>query len=130
MKLFFGRMIRGKAIGAQKNFAADFERVKAILENVEGVGDIEIDKGNPEYWRIKITPQGYQSGSGGSGGIPEGYEEETLNIITDSGIVTRKVLVETESKASVETFGSSDSRLLLSINTSGFVRKSKGYLKE
>lgn len=67
--------------------------------------------------------------SGGGGGVPDGYEEETLNIITDAGIVTRKVLVETSSKASVEAFSSSDSRLLLSINTSGVVRKSKGYLK-
>jgi hypothetical protein len=68
---------------------------------------------------------------GGSGGDPSsGYEEVNLNFVTDSGIFTLTVLAKSGSKETVEAFGSGDSRLLLAINTSGVVRKSKGYLKE
>ena len=124
-KVFQFRMRKGKAVGAQPGFADAFNRVLDILENFEGRGGVEIHK-NGIDWRIVVTDD---TSAGSSGGIPDGYEEETLNIITDSGIVTRKVLVETATKDTVEAFGSSDSRLLLAITTGGVVRKSKGYLK-
>lgn len=122
-RIFTNSIIPGKAIGAQKGLARDLTLVMDILENIAGIGDITINK-NGRDWRITSTASGSSSG-----GIPAGYEEETLNIITDAGIVTRKVLVETATKASVETFASADSRLLLAITTGGVVRKSKGYLK-
>lgn len=120
-KVFQFRMRKGKAVGAQPGFADAFNRVLDILENIDGRGGVEIRK-NGIDWRIVVTDDV-------TDGIPEGYEEETLNIITDSGIVTRKVLVETATKESVEEFESEDSRLLLSIDDTGVVRKSKGYLK-
>ena len=124
-KVFQFRMRKGKAVGAQPGFADAFNRVLDILENIDGRGGVEIHK-NGIDWRIVITDD---TSAGSGGGIPAGYEEETLNIITDSGIVTRKVLVETATKASVQAFASGDSRLLLSIDDTGVVRKSKGYLK-
>lgn len=100
--------------------------VRNILETATGI-DRGTGAGSADgrNWHFGTRP----GSSGSAASIPAGYEEETLNIITDAGIVTRKVLVETATKASVEAFGSGDSRLLLSINTSGVVRKSKGYLK-
>ena len=44
MEHFRNKMVRGKAIGAQKNFAHNFNRVMQILENIKGVGGIEIKK--------------------------------------------------------------------------------------
>ena len=125
-KVFQFRMRKGKAIGAQPGFADAFNRILDILENIDGRGGVEIRKVGTD-WRVVVTDD--TAAPGGGGGIPPGYEEETLNIITDAGIVTRKVLVETATKASVEAFGSGDSRLLLAITTGGVVRKSKGYLK-
>ena len=101
MKLFSGRMQRGKAIGAQAGFAADFERVKAILENMEGTGEIGIDKSNPEYWRINITPRS-EADSGGAATTPETdnrsievSSEEKLQLVRfDDGDVTDKGLSE------------------------------------
>ena len=49
-------MVRGKAIGAQKNFAYDFNRVMQILENIKGVGGIKITK-NGIDWRIAPDEQ-------------------------------------------------------------------------
>ena len=125
MAKLFQRMISGKAIGAQKGFAASINRLFDIIENLDAVRPLKLNKHGVD-WRLTTMPD--LAPNSESGGVPDGYEEETLNIITDAGIVTRKVLVETSSKASVEAFSSSDSRLLLSINTSGVVRKSKGYL--
>jgi len=44
MEHFRNKLVRGKAIGAQKNFAHNFNRVMLILENIKGVGGIEITK--------------------------------------------------------------------------------------
>lgn len=73
---------------------------------------------------------GGSGGGGGGGGTPDDYEERELNFVTDAGIVTLTVLVKRGSFATIEEFGAGDSRLLLSINTAGVVRKSKGYLKQ
>jgi hypothetical protein len=124
MPRLFIRLKKGKAIGAQKGLADSLNKLFEIMENIEGIGGVNIAKDGVD-WKVMIDQTEAPSG----GGIPDGYEEETLNIITDSGIVTRKVLVETATKDTVETFASADSRLLLAITTGGVVRKSKGYLK-
>ncbi len=60
MEHFRNKLVRGKAIGAQKNFAHNFNRVMLILENIKGVGGIEIKKEGID-WRIttsyeKVSP--------------------------------------------------------------------------
>jgi len=55
MEHFRNKLVRGKAIGAQKNFAHNFNRVMLILENIKGVGGIEITK-NGIDWRIAPGP--------------------------------------------------------------------------
>jgi len=64
---------------------------------------------------------------------PTGYEWETVNIVLDNKIVTREILVKTSTKADVETWSSSDARLLLQVKggtggDAGKLRKDKGYL--
>ena len=54
MEHFRNKLVRGKAIGAQKHFAHDFNRVMLILENIKGVGDIEIKKEGID-WRITTS---------------------------------------------------------------------------
>jgi len=44
MEHFRNKLVRGKAIGAQKHFAHDFNKMMAILENIKGVGGIVIKK--------------------------------------------------------------------------------------
>ena len=59
MEHFRNKLVRGKAIGAQRNFAHDFNRVMQILENIKGVGGIEITKDGID-WRITTS---YEKGS-------------------------------------------------------------------
>ena len=54
MEHFRNKLVRGKAIGAQKNFVHNFNRVMLILENIKGVGDIEIKKEGID-WRITTS---------------------------------------------------------------------------
>jgi len=54
MEHFRHKLVRGKAIGAQKNFVHNFNRVMLILENIKGVGDIEITKDGID-WRITTS---------------------------------------------------------------------------
>lgn len=56
MEHFPNKLVRGKAIGAQKNFAHNFNRVMLILENIKGVGGIKITK-NGIDWRIAPDEQ-------------------------------------------------------------------------
>lgn len=56
MEHFRNKLVRGKAIGAQKNFAHNFNRVMLILENIKGVGGIKITK-NGIDWRIAPDEQ-------------------------------------------------------------------------
>lgn len=51
MEHFRNKLVRGKAIGAQKHFAHNFNRVMQILENIKGVGGIKITKEGVD-WRI------------------------------------------------------------------------------
>ncbi len=121
----FARIEKDDPVNSSK-IRIGLNRVFDILTRLRTGTGLSLERrGNS--WTINTSIE--QAPSSGSGGIPAGYEEETLNIITDAGIVTRKVLVETATKASVETFASEDSRLLLAITTDGVVRKSKGYLK-
>ena len=59
MEHFRNKLVRGKAIGAQKNFAHNFNRVMLILENIKGVGDIVIKKEGID-WRITTS---YEKGT-------------------------------------------------------------------
>jgi hypothetical protein len=59
MEHFRNKLVRGKAIGAQKHFAHNFNRVMLILENIKGVGGIEIKKEGID-WRITTS---YEKGS-------------------------------------------------------------------
>lgn len=113
MKLFGRKLKPGLSIGAQKDFAANFNKMMAILENMEGVGGITITK-RGEYFRFSLTGEGDAAASSG-GGLPSGYEEETVNIITDEGIKTRTVFVKSETKADVVTPTSSNKRLVLQV---------------
>ncbi len=59
MEHFRNKLVKGKAIGAQKNFAHDFNRVMMILENIKGVGGIEIKKEGVD-WRVTTS---YEKGN-------------------------------------------------------------------
>lgn len=54
MEHFRNKLVRGKAIGAQKHFAHDFNKMMAILENIKGVGGIVIKKEGID-WRITTS---------------------------------------------------------------------------
>ena len=54
MEHFRNKLVRGKAIGAQKNFVHNFNRVMLILENIKGVGGIVIKKEGID-WRITTS---------------------------------------------------------------------------
>ena len=54
MEHFRNKLVRGKAIGAQKHFAHDFNKMMAILENIKGVGGIEITKKGID-WRVTTS---------------------------------------------------------------------------
>lgn len=73
---------------------------------------------------------GSSGGGGGGGDILAGYEPLTLNFVTDSKIVTLTVMALKKDTEDVRNFTSSDSRLLLQVNTSGKLTLDKGYLKE
>ena len=119
-------LIPGKAIGAQKGLSETINELIDFVKGLEGAGGVKVDKSHWPDVRITLTtdaPKPPQSG------IPAGYEEETLNIVCDGKIVTRKVLVETASKADVVTWDSSDNRKLLQVGTNGTLLVDKGYLK-
>ena len=59
MEHFRNKMVRGKAIGAQKNFVHNFNRVMQILENIKGVGGIVITKEGID-WRVSTS---YEKGN-------------------------------------------------------------------
>ena len=59
MEHFRNKLVRGKAIGAQKNFVHNFNRVMLILENIKGLGGIVIKKEGID-WRITTS---YEKGS-------------------------------------------------------------------
>lgn len=54
MEHFRNKLVRGKAIGAQKHFAHDFNKMMAILENIKGLGGIVIKKEGID-WRITTS---------------------------------------------------------------------------
>ena len=83
---------------------------------------------------IKVMATGEMDAMKWDATAPTGYEWETVNIVLDNKIVTRKILVETASKADVATWSSSDARLLLQVkggtgSDAGKLRIDKGYLK-
>jgi hypothetical protein len=65
----------------------------------------------------------------GTSGLPDGYTEETFNIVTDSGIYTRKFLVASVQNTTVQTWDYNDKRKLLGVNSDGVIRADLGYLR-
>jgi hypothetical protein len=134
---YFTRLIAGFSLGGQKGFAKSINTVFDILENLEGepFSGIRI-KRNGKIWRIGYDgSQGGGSGEAWDGTAPDGFEWETLNIVTDGKIVTREVLVKSATSADVETWDEDDARLLLQVkggtgDDAGLLRIDKGYLKE
>jgi len=134
---YFTRLIAGFALGGQKGFAKSINSVFDILENLEGepFSGIRI-KRNGKIWRIGYDgSQGGGSGEAWDGTAPDGFEWETLNIVTDGKIVTREVLVKSETSADVQTWDEDDARLLLQVkggtgDDAGLLRIDKGYLTE
>lgn len=59
MEHFRNKMVRGKAIGAQRNFVHNFNRVMQILDNIKGVGGIVIKKEGID-WRVSTS---YETGN-------------------------------------------------------------------
>ena len=115
MNHFRNKLKKGVSIGAQKSFADDFNKVLEILEHMEGVAGITITKKGTD-WRFSLSGEGQASGGGGGGGgIPDGYEEETLNVVTSAGILTRTVLVKTSTKDDYVTPGSGNKRFVLQV---------------
>jgi len=131
MNHFRNKLKTGAAIGAQKTFAEDFNKVLEILEHMEGICGVTLTKKGTD-WRFSLSGEGVSSGGGGGGGggIPAGYEEETLNVVTDGKIVTRTVLVKTATKSDVETWGSSDQYLMLRVGYDGKLRAGRASFKE
>lgn len=52
-KVFANRIIKGKAIGANPTFADDANLVQEILENIEAIPPLKIDKKGID-WRLSI----------------------------------------------------------------------------
>lgn len=78
-KVFTTKIKKGKAIGAQKGLSDDLEKVFTILENLEGIGGVEI-KRDGVFWRIAVTSS-MAGGGGSSGGVPTGYTERSNSIV-------------------------------------------------
>lgn len=78
-KIFNCKIKKGKAIGAQKGLADDLEKLFSILENLEGIGGIEV-KRDGLYWRIAVTSTAVGGGAS-SGGVPTGYTERSNSIV-------------------------------------------------
>jgi hypothetical protein len=133
---FFERLIAGLSIGAQKDFAKTMNLLFDIMENLDGAPYSGITvKRVGDQWRIHYDGSQGGSAEAWDGTAPDGYEWETLNVVTDGKIVTREVLVKTSTKADVVTWSSTDARLLLQVkggtgDDAGLLRIDKGYLKE
>lgn len=134
---YFKRIIEGLSIGGQKGLAKSLNNVFDILENLEGApfSGIKINR-NGNIWRINYDGvMGGGSSDPWDGTAPDGYEWETLNVVTDGKIVTREVLTKTSTKADVVTWDSDDARLLLQVqggtgDDAGKLRIDRGYLVE
>ena len=118
MKLFSRKLRPGLSIGAQKDFAANFNKMMAILENMEGVGGITITK-RGDYFRFSLTGENDAGAGALSGsGMPDGYEEETLNVVTEGGIKQRTVFVKASTKSDVVIPCEANKRLVLQVTES------------
>lgn len=67
----------GKAIGAQTDFAETINTLIDFVKNLEGAGDILLDRGSFPTCRIKMRP----ANDNPNGGIPPGYEERANSIV-------------------------------------------------
>lgn len=69
--VFNFRLRKEKALGAQAGFADAFNKIVDILENIEGLGPVEIKK-NGRDWRVVIKDQ---LTNGGGTAMPDGTTE-------------------------------------------------------
>lgn len=79
-KIFNCKIKKGKAIGAQKGLVDDLKKLFSIVENMEGIGGIEI-KRDGVFWRFAITSSMAGGGGSSSGGVPTGYTERSNSIV-------------------------------------------------
>jgi len=131
-QIFSNKLQHGVAIGAQPNFVNVINKIIDILENIEGIGDVTIHKDGID-WRIARADKDpsytdFTQTNVDPPGTPPGYVQETLNLVTDSGIVTRTLLVRKADMATIVTFYPSQNRKLLQINSAGKVAVDYGYL--
>lgn len=68
MRFFTSRVQPGAAIGAQRDFAENINRIFDILENIEGVGAVRIEKVGRD-WRISVKTE---PGGGDGTTLPDG----------------------------------------------------------
>lgn len=121
----FKRFPKGASL-ATMNLKHDLDIVYDILEFLRGENGIIVRKTDPRAYIV----DGADVGDGGSGGGMdlEGWEEETLYVVTTSGIVKRTVMVKTATKSTTRAFSGSDNRMLLQIDSDGKLTIDKGYL--
>jgi len=112
------------------NLKHDLDIVYNFIEGLRGTSGIIVHK-SKDGTCCSISFNGVDADETTGAGTwpPYGWEEETLNVITDAGIVTRTCLVKTSTKASVEAFTETDSRLILQVSPAGVIRKDRGYFK-
>lgn len=125
----FFRRFRLHSVLKNMNLFFDLSRVYDVIEFMTAQPPLRWHKAHPKAFILECA----NASSCGSGGLPEGYEAETINVVTEDGIKTRTVLVKTADSADVETYTSTDERKLLQVtNVSGDykLRIDKGYLVE
>jgi hypothetical protein len=117
---------------SRKGFAKGIRRLAEAFERMRVYGgSITWDEAN----HIPTIRCPTSSSATWDGTAPEGFEWETLNVVTDGKIVTREVLTKTSTKADVVTWDSDDARMLLQVKggtgeDAGKLRIDKGYLVE
>jgi hypothetical protein len=122
---FFRRFRLGSVL-KNMNLFFDLSRVYDVIEFMAAQPPLRWHKAHSKAFILECA-------NAASCGVPDGYEEETLNVVTEDGIKTRTVLVKTADSADVETYTSTDERKLLQVkNVSGEykLRIDKGYLVE
>lgn len=121
----FKRFEKGATLN-NMNLMHDLNIVYDILEFLRGGGHIVLRKNDPKAWLIDDSQ--VSAGASPADDVDD-WEEETLNIVTDAGVITRTLTVKTSTKADVETWDSTDTRLLLQVDDNGKLTADRGYFK-
>jgi len=120
----------GKSIGAQAGFVEAFNELVDFALDLDGAGDIKVDKTHWPRVRISYVPQ-----QPPTGGIPDGWEEKEVNVVTQNGVVRMTVLVKSDTSTEtynedVESWGRADYYKTLSIGTDGLVHAGDALFRE